>query len=398
MLFSLEVLQAKHGDCLLLHYGEPGDPKIIVIDGGPSGIYRKFLKPRLLAIKESRSPQDPLPLSMVMVSHADDDHINGIVMLTNELVSKANDSEQPDFAIDNFWFNSFDDIIGNIEIPAVSAISASAEAASISSLGIPQLLDASKEHIAAVVASTGQGRQIRNNANFLTLPVNIPFTALAAGKANLVRGDTNESIFNLDGLKITVIHPNELRIQELQTQWDKDLKKAAAEGDPDIIFASIASLDKSPFNLSSIVCLVEFEGKTMLLTGDGRSDDILEGLERNGLLDAAGKIHVDILKVQHHGSAANMKPDFLQQVTADHYVISADGAHHNPDQELLDLLEAHVQEGTLHFTNRNGKLELLEKMDAFVDKLANQNSRVQVKFRNEDDASFVINLLSEIDF
>lgn len=398
MFFSLEVLQAKHGDCLLLHYGEAGNPKVMVIDGGPSGIYRNFLKPRLLQLKAARSPQEPLPLSMVMVSHADDDHINGIVMLTNELVDKANNSESPDFAIGNFWFNSFDDIIGNIEIPAISAISASNAAASISSLGIPQLFEPDKEHIAAVVASTGQGRQIRNNANFLTLPVNVPFPEMESGKANLVRGDIGESVFPLDELKITVIHPNELRIQELQKQWDKDLKKAAEDGDPDVIFASIASLDKSPFNLSSIVCLVELEGKTILLTGDGRSDDILEGLERNGMLDANGKMHVDILKMPHHGSEANMKSDFLQQVTADHYVISADGAHHNPDQGLLDMLETNIAQGTLHFTNQDGKLELKEKMDAFVEKLGDQNPELKVKFRTENDASFIINLLEAIDF
>jgi hypothetical protein len=398
MLFSLEVLQAKHGDCLLLHYGEAGNPKVIVIDGGPSGIYRKFLKPRLLELKESRSPEEPLPLAMVMVSHADDDHINGIVMLTKELVGNVNDNEPSLFAIDNFWFNSFDDIIGNIEIPVVSAMGASTEAASISSLGIPQLLMPQKEHIAAVIASTGQGRQIRKNAEALGLAVNVPFPEMEDGKPNLVRGDIDESAFELDGLNITVIHPNEQRIQELQKQWDKDLKKAAADGDPNIIFASIASLDKSPFNLSSIVCLVEAGGKTMLLTGDGRSDDILEGLERAGLLDAEGKIHVNILKMPHHGSDANMTPEFLQRVTADHYVTSADGAHHNPDQGTLDMFVGNVKKGTLHFTNHDGDFELAEKMDAFRATLDGQNSRVKVAFRKEEDASFVINLLDEIDF
>ncbi|MEO5646119.1 MAG: hypothetical protein ABIQ91_01445, partial [Candidatus Paceibacterota bacterium] len=69
MLFTLEILQAKQGDCLLLHYGTPNEPRIIVIDGGPAGIYRNFLKPRLLSIKKVRSPDSPLDLSLVMVSH-----------------------------------------------------------------------------------------------------------------------------------------------------------------------------------------------------------------------------------------------------------------------------------------------------------------------------------------
>src|SRR6187431_2675270 len=119
MILSLEVLQAKEGDCLILHYGKISAPKIIVIDGGPSGVYTKFLKPRLLNIKKTLSPDNSLPISMVMVSHADDDHINGIEMLTNDLIQQKTDNEDLHFKIDKFWFNSFDDIIGNIQIPVI---------------------------------------------------------------------------------------------------------------------------------------------------------------------------------------------------------------------------------------------------------------------------------------
>ena len=33
-IFTLEALQAKHGDALLLHYGDAASPRLIVIDGG----------------------------------------------------------------------------------------------------------------------------------------------------------------------------------------------------------------------------------------------------------------------------------------------------------------------------------------------------------------------------
>ena len=35
MIFTLEALEAKHGDSLLLHYGTKKSPQLIVIDGGP---------------------------------------------------------------------------------------------------------------------------------------------------------------------------------------------------------------------------------------------------------------------------------------------------------------------------------------------------------------------------
>ena len=36
-VFTLEALQAAHGDALLLHYGTLDNPRLIVIDGGPLG-------------------------------------------------------------------------------------------------------------------------------------------------------------------------------------------------------------------------------------------------------------------------------------------------------------------------------------------------------------------------
>ena len=37
-VFTLEALEAKHGDSLLLHYGTLDAPRLIVIDGGPRRI------------------------------------------------------------------------------------------------------------------------------------------------------------------------------------------------------------------------------------------------------------------------------------------------------------------------------------------------------------------------
>ncbi|MBL0333821.1 MAG: hypothetical protein IPP73_00335 [Chitinophagaceae bacterium] len=260
MLFSLEALQADYGDSLILYYGTKTKPGIIVIDGGPSGIFGDVLKPRLAAVKAKISKDEPLPLSMVMVSHLDDDHVNGVLSLVSELADKAENNEAADWSMKNIWFNSFDDIIGNIQIPAIAAIPASVAAADVSK--IPGLENAD-ESIAAVIASTGQGRKLRDLAEQLAVSVNNPFKKLAAGKSNLVRSDLGgkKSAIPWEKIKITVLHPNEKRLNELQKQWDKDLKTAKAKGDPKIMMASLTNTDKSPFNLSSIVCLVELSGK-----------------------------------------------------------------------------------------------------------------------------------------
>jgi hypothetical protein len=74
------------------------------------------------------------------------------------------------------------------------------------------------------------------------------------------------------------------------------------------------------------------------LTGDARADQVLEGMGEAGVLDPAGRRHVSILKMPHHGSIRNVSPEFLAAVTADSYVISADGRYGNPDYETLVLV------------------------------------------------------------
>jgi beta-lactamase superfamily II metal-dependent hydrolase len=385
MIFSLEALQAKQGDCLILHYGKPEAPGLIVIDGGPAGVYNQFLKGRLGAIRQSLVGADPLPVKMVMVSHADDDHINGILSMTNDLVGEMEDQKPVSLKVDNFWFNSFDDIIGNEEVVA-AAMSKPAPAGADS-------------HAVAVIASTGQGRNIRNNAKKLGWVVNSPFTALTGSNAVLVRGDTNRSKVTLGDLKLTVLNPDEQRLKDLQVQWDKDLKKAKQAGDTSVMVAALTvGDDTSPFNLSSIVCMAEFSGKRLLLTGDGRCDDIYAGLKQNGFLDAGGKVHVDVLKMPHHGSFHNMNTDFLDKVTADHYVISASGKYSNPDQETLNMMAAHVKKGTLHVTNHDGELGLKAKLDGFVTHLASIGSSLKVTFRDTAKPSLVINLLDKLPY
>jgi beta-lactamase superfamily II metal-dependent hydrolase len=103
----------------------------------------------------------------------------------------------------------------------------------------------------------------------------------------------------------------------------------------------MANADLSVPNLSSIMFLAKADGRTMLMTGDGRSDQILEGLARAGLLDGAGRLNLDVLKLPHHGSDRNITKTFFSKVTADTYIASANGKHGNPDlATLIWLVEA----------------------------------------------------------
>jgi hypothetical protein len=84
--------------------------------------------------------------------------------------------------------------------------------------------------------------------------------------------------------------------------------------------------------------LAEADGKTILLSGDGLGEDLIHGLEQAAMLKPGGTFHVDIFKLPHHGSARNISPELFRRVTADQYVISANGKDGNPDLLTLQWL------------------------------------------------------------
>ena len=330
MVLSFDVRRARKGDCSILHFGTPDEPGLILTDGGPSQVWKPQLKPRLAQIREARNVDDdqPLPVDLMMLSHIDDDHINGILELTGELVTAANAGEPLPLKIRQLWHNSFDDIIGDTPNELLASVTAAYGAAGLSG-------ELDSEGFAAgtaqVLASVEQGIHLRDDARRLNLPVNKAFD----GK--LVKADGKTKAVDMGkGLKMTVVGPMKQELLNLQKEHDAFLKKSQKEKKAPTSLA--AFVDESVANLSSIVVLAEAENKRILLTGDARGDKIMEGLELVGLLPKHDNMHVDILKVPHHGSDRNMETIFFERVKANHYVFSGNGEHGNPERKTLEML------------------------------------------------------------
>jgi metallo-beta-lactamase superfamily protein len=340
MIFSLDVRRARKGDCLILHYGTKVKPGLVLIDGGPAQVYGPQLKPRLEEIRKARrlAEGEPLTVDLLMVSHIDDDHINGILELTHELVdAKAARRPQP-FKVLNFWHNTFDDIIAGNPDELVASVKASFGAASLAGEPDTEGLD---PQTAKVLASVGQGLRLRDDARALGLRINSEF------ELKLVKASARRPKDLPGGLRLTVAGPMEDELLALQKEHADFLKKAEKNKE------AVASFtDSSVANLSSIVVLAEANGKRILLTGDARGDKILLGLEKVGLLSPDGKMKVDILKMPHHGSDRNMERIFLERVVADHYVFSGDGEHGNPERSTFQMLRDARQDNSflIHLT------------------------------------------------
>jgi len=325
-MMKLHVIQAEFGDSLLLQYGTAAAPRFILIDGGPKFTFTRSLHDSLKTIIAK-----PRKLDAVMLSHVDEDHIIGLLDLVAELRHQAANGLDVTLTIAELWHNSFARTVdpgGGIQSRLRTILGASGAAqqmqvASASFLGI------------------GEGNSLRLAALAMGLPINPGFTD------DLIIVDTAGAPRNFGNLSLQVVGPTQTNLDELADDWktwlDTHEDEILSGGDP---FAMTNS-DQSVPNLSSIMVLAKADGKTILFTGDGRSDHLLTGLRTAGLLPAAGgSLHVDVLKLPHHGSNRNITKAFFKTVTADQYVASANGKDDNPDlTTLIWLVEAAKDQG-----------------------------------------------------
>lgn len=392
-MLVFEALRAAHGDALILHYGTKTNPRIAVVDGGPGGVYADALRPRLDEIRAERKlgTTAPLGIDLMMVSHIDDDHIVGILDLVREMKDLRDSQEFVPWKITRFWHNSFDDIIGESAVPAGASgaavpssagVASTAELASLSGFAGP---DGS-----AVLASVGNGRELRKLLDVFGLGGNVPFNGLVTDGHAPVK---------LGNLSVTVVAPGKAQLEKLQTKWDKDIKPILKKANRSP--AEVADLadytDRSVHNLSSIVMLVEADGKRLLLTGDGRGDHTLDGITAANLLDAKGKLKVDLLKLPHHGSERNVKEDYFDTIIAKHYVISANGRDDNPDIGTLKMISRSRPDDkfTIYLTYPKSEYRVAKigkAVDTFFAKEKAEGRKYKVVIRKPGDVSLRIPL------
>jgi beta-lactamase superfamily II metal-dependent hydrolase len=381
---KLTVFQSDKGDCLLLE-GDAGGR--MLVDGGMRTSYRDHVAPALGKLQAKKQTID-----VVYVSHIDQDHISGVLqMMDDEVewrihdyqVKHGNPKHKPPASprppkVKHIWHNAFH-VQLNKNVGEVGDMLA-ASAAILSGSEISEVKELASQQ-ADLITSISEAIQLsqRISPEQLGIKLNHP----AGGKLIMVRDKPNAAI-KLGGLKLQVIGPFEDDLKELRKEWNAWLKKnkdkvkkiqASAAVDAsafsvreigDLLGPKLAQaqelekdlaedikLDKAKKlgvrkkvttpNLASLMLYVEEGGKTLLLTGDGHWEDIIKGLEHIGKLDPLDKtstIHVNVLKVQHHGSEHNVNLEFCQRVIADDYILCGNGEHENPDLEVLKAIAA----------------------------------------------------------
>ncbi|MEJ2456711.1 MAG: hypothetical protein P8Y58_00615 [Novosphingobium sp.] len=315
---KLEMLPGRKGDCMLIHFGPPDAPKLMLVDGGPAGVWDDDLSHRLRALQEERAPGGKLLIDLLVISHVDDDHINGVIRLL-----QAIDEEDFPAEIDEIWHNSFDEVLGNDQTLGSGfnngpLASLAGEASTFADDDDFETRDAEM-----VMASISHGHRVQSLARKLRIPVN---QSLGGG---LIIADGDGLPIDLYGLSIKIDGPLRADVEELQKEFDEWLRKRGPGAGTASLLAALA--DKSAANLSSIVLSLEEDGKTLLLSGDARSDRMLKGM-------GDGARRYDIIKMPHHGSDRNVDEEFFERAVADTYVFSGDGEHGNPERATVTML------------------------------------------------------------
>jgi len=310
-MFKIECLPAQQGDAIWIEYGTTGATHRVLIDGGTPAT-APFVRHKI----ESLAPGERR-LDLIVVTHVDMDHIGGILKLLTNLPFGVQ--------VDDVWFNAW-----------------------------PQIRDAKSSQLGPVdgeILSTALRKLKWSwNGQFDGKAVTVPSKGRPPRRR--LRG----------GMMMTVLSPGRDQLAKLRTEWtavvqeagldpmNKDrwkklLATAAHRGVRSSILGApkIETLaqvkfnpDKAVANGSTIALLAEFDQKVALLAGDSHAPVLLDAIGRLRRGSASAKLEVDLFKVSHHGSAANVSSELLTAFLSKLYVFSTSGAGFgHPDGETV---------------------------------------------------------------
>jgi hypothetical protein len=345
-ILSVELVNAGHGESILLHYGTPDDTRLVMINAGPGAAYRSGVGARLRQLSAARFGDRPVPIELFIVGDRDEDKTGGLERLLSGLAETASD-EGCAVELRAIWANIF-----RVDGQRKNFRSHIREL--ISDLRIP-LNEPFDRH----VMRPEHGRVV------VTIPGGLEIIVLGPGEERLA------ALYQLSareaeqiGGTIEPLLPETFRHVPIVTD-PAPLTVAGGRGEPPSgcrpsenarRLAGGSYTDQSVANLASTIVLFRFMGRTFLFTGDARGDLILYGLLQAGLLDEQGEAIVDLMTIPHLGSQRNITVDFFRRVKAAGYLFSGDGRHDNPSTTTVASLVAarECDVYRMYFVNRDG--------------------------------------------
>ena len=282
----------------------------MLVDGGTAGCYR-MLKAAMQAL-----PPPQRHIQLVIVTHIDVDHVDGIVALFED--------DDRVCTVDDVWFNGYP------HLPAPPRDDSVEEFGPVSG-----------ERLSTALR---RRRQTWNGTR--------PY-----GPSVVVPDSGPLPQYKLPGgLKLTLLSPEAAQLQRLRPKWEEVVDRAGLNprerpprpsgpsnvesfGRLDIcrLANTTTPTDTAVANGTSIAVLAEYgrgsQKRSILLAGDAHPDVLERSVVRICRQRRIDRLRVDVTKVPHHGSQGNVTRTLLERLDCSIYLFSTNGAYfRHPDQ------------------------------------------------------------------
>lgn len=315
-MFRIDVLPAQRGDCLWLTYGTTRSQHHVLLDAGPQETIPTLVPELERRIRRLRGDTDRVEL--LVVSHVDADHIQGVVSLLSD------PGRVPFFS--DVWFNGYQHLARR---PLLGGPDGERLTASL--LHHPDRWNRAFDGGSVVVPDEGPLPQVE-------LP---------------------------GGMLLTLLAPDWPALEKLQPEWEEACIAAGivpGQGAPILrggwrrtepllgvdweqLATSRYTADRSAPNGSSIALVAEYDGKRALLLGDVTTGVLVPGLRRLG----PGPHEFDVVKLAHHGSRRNTSLELAGMLRSPRWIVSSNGAQFcHPDAECIARVVQTQERPTFH--------------------------------------------------
>lgn len=321
---KIKFLKAFNGDSTWISFLENDIPRNILIDGGIGDTYKTTKgKPGELFDVIEFIKNNKQSIDLLVLTHFDDDHIGGILRWLNKDKEATN-------LIKKVWFNSGKEIATKFESEENP------------DLDINIVDGADDFH-----TSPKQGIKFENYLRDNKL-----------WEGEIIEQGQELTLF---GLKFKILSPNQDKLEELLKLYKKQedyftsggkydfktpLKEFIVEEcNPDFKFKE----DNSVTNGSSIAFIMEYEDKNFLFLADAHPSVIIEGLNKFGY-NKDNPLHVELMKISHHGSMYNTNKELLEIVKTDNYLISSNATKHGlPNKRTIARIINNNPQSKIYF-------------------------------------------------
>lgn len=331
---NIKMFQAKSGDCFLIEFVK-ADFRIL-IDGGFVDTYQQQLKPYLQQISKTGKH-----INLLIISHIDQDHINGI----KALLLENGDAATPNIIrIDEVWFNG----LKHTELPRDREKIPYYEEAVLQAMAnknnLTDRVDGTRE-ISFTQGSSVAELLIKNGYNWNTSfggysVCTEKMKHITFGNIELMILNPTQTVLNMlaqDWLwslkskcERVIISENHLFDDAFEgfyvsehDDWLTVTKEISSNKEIDGYDWNFMSeldddeTDSKLTNCSSIAVLILYEGTKLLFSGDCPIKAFHDKLPEE----------IDIVKLPHHGSGKNTDKNFIRKTKVSYYLISTDSRH-----------------------------------------------------------------------